>query len=84
MARVMAAHARAIEAMELRRAESLAAHQRVMEAIRQALGGQAAADGGRKPPGAGKRRGKEGGEPVPAVPKPKPKPLAGAAAAPIE
>jgi hypothetical protein len=98
MAMVMAAHERAMAAGERRIAEAMRAHDRVLEAAERSMNramraaGQGldpmelvrAIKGRRKPPGGPDRRGLEGGEGVPAVPRPKPSPLAGAAAAEIE
>jgi hypothetical protein len=80
----MAAHERAVAAMELRMAQAMAAHERAIGAMQRRMEEHLERKHGRKPPEGKRRRGEEGGEPVPAVPRPKPKPLAGAAAAPIE
>ncbi|MEA3052894.1 MAG: hypothetical protein QOG72_1797 [Sphingomonadales bacterium] len=84
VARAMAAHERALAAIELRMAGSMAAHERAMGEIQRRMEAHLGARGRRKPPGPKRRRDEEGGDAVPAVPRPKPNPLAGAAAAPIE
>ena len=98
LAKAMAMHERAMAAAERRMADSMRAHERALEAaerrLKQTMGSAEqgmdrtelirAIKGRRKPPPGPQRRGLEGGEGVPAVPKPRPNPLAGAAAAPIE
>jgi hypothetical protein len=94
MARAMAAHERAIAAVELRMGAAIRAHERAIESLERRVADVLRRDRGMgrdRPPNDsfkrrwGKRRpDEEGGDPMPAIPRPKPRPLAGAAAAEME
>ena len=80
----MAFHERASKAAKRRMAAAVEAHERAIAAMRRRLEAATGRSRPSQPPGPIRRRGLEGGEPVPAVPKPRPTPLACGAAAPID